>query len=194
MKQAIRCSKSLLSRQNKEKKKTPASPTYPCRTPTRFLGKTTVSCQGLADNLNLPVQSNHQTQQNKQHRSKPFFFSRCRACPTEEEAQHPIKCLYKAMYNVEGNKCLQEQSLWRLKKKKNEEDSAMTTQSQQCLHIYIYIYFFAVFLPDFSHWQLFCNANWLHLNFWQPPPERLQMEAPNKNKFKLSNLLWTKTI
>lgn len=74
MKQAIRCSKSLLSRQNKEKKKTPASPTYPCRTPTRFLGKTTVSCQGLADNLNLPVQSNHQTQQNKQHRSKPFFF------------------------------------------------------------------------------------------------------------------------
>lgn len=118
MKQAIiRCSKSLLSRQNKEKKKTPASPTYPCRTPTRFLGKTTVSCQGLADNLNLPVQSNHQTQQNKQHRSKPFFFSRCRACLTEEEAQHPIKCLYKAMYNVEGNKCLQEQSLWRLKKK-----------------------------------------------------------------------------
>lgn len=89
MKQAIRCSKSLLSRQNKEKKKTPASPTYPCRTPTRFLGKTTVSCQGLADNLNLPVQSNHQTQQNKQHRSKPFFFFKVQGMPNRRGGSAP---------------------------------------------------------------------------------------------------------
>lgn len=122
------------SRHNKEhKKKRPASRNYPCH--THFSRKTTISCQGLADNLNLPVQSNHQTQHN--YTDPSHFFSRCRACPTEEEAQHPIKRLYKAMYNVEGNKCFQEQLLWRLKKNV-EEDSAMTKQ-KQCLHIHISI-------------------------------------------------------
>lgn len=153
------------SRHNKEhKKKRPASRNYPCH--THFSRKTTISCQGLADNLNLPVQSNHQTQHN--YTDPSHFFSRCRACPTEEEAQHPIKRLYKAMYNVEGNKCFQEQLLWRLKKKcrgRLSNDKAKTMPS--------YTHFYPpVFLPDFSHWQLFCNANRLHLNFWQHPPPR----------------------